>query len=247
LSFAFRKLRLQLFRDILGVGTVSAIGGLQSNLMVGVVTGVVGLFGANAIAGYGLGSRLDYLQIPLLFGLGTAVVTMIATNVGAGNIARAYAIAWRGALIAFIFTETLGLLVAAFPHAWLGLFTHDERVLAAGTLYLRAVAPFYGMAGVALMLYFAGQGLRKVVWPVLAGTLRFSIAAGAGFLLVVHWHQSMTVLFSVVAIGYCTFGAITAIATYLTERRDAFYFAKTIPGAGPTPVSSKTTGPCALT
>ncbi|MGH7684924.1 MAG: MATE family efflux transporter, partial [Vulcanimicrobiaceae bacterium] len=219
LSFALGNLRLQLFRDILGVGAVSAIGGVQTNLTVGIVTGIVGVFGADAIAGYGLASRLDYLQIPLLFGLGTAVVTMVATNTGAGNMARAYAIAWRGALVAFIFTETLGLLVAIFPQAWLGLFTHDQRVLAAGTAYLHAVAPFYGMVGAGLLLYFAGQGLGKVIWPVLAGTLRLLIASGVSFLLVVHWHQSMSLLFSVVAIGYCTFGAATAISTYLTERQ----------------------------
>lgn len=219
LSFALRKLRLQLFRDILGVGAVSAIGALQTNLTVAIATGIVGIFGADAIAGYGLASRLDYLQIPLLFGLGTAIVTMVATNTGAGNMARAYAIAWRGALVAFIFTEGLGLLVAVFPHAWLGLFTHDPSVLAAGTAYLHAVAPFYGMVGAGLLLYFAGQGLGKVVWLVFAGTLRLAIAAGAGFLLVVHWHQSLASLFSVIAIGYCVFGAISAIATYLTERR----------------------------
>ena len=33
-------------------------------------TGIVGLFGTNAITGYGIGSRLDQIQIPLLFGFG---------------------------------------------------------------------------------------------------------------------------------------------------------------------------------
>jgi hypothetical protein len=31
-------------------------------------SGIVGLFGANVIAGPGVGSRLDQIQIPLLFG-----------------------------------------------------------------------------------------------------------------------------------------------------------------------------------
>jgi Na+-driven multidrug efflux pump len=84
-------LERRLFADILGVGLLSAAGTAQFNLTVLLVTGAVGLFGADALAGYGIASRLDYLLIPLLFGLGTAVVTMVGTNVGAGAIARARA------------------------------------------------------------------------------------------------------------------------------------------------------------
>ena len=87
----------RLFRDVLGVGLLSAVGTAQFNLTVLLVTGAVGVFGADALAGYGIASRLDYLLIPLLFGLGTAVVTMVGTNVGAGAVARARRIAWAGA------------------------------------------------------------------------------------------------------------------------------------------------------
>ena len=59
----------RLFKDILGVGLLSAIGTVQVNLTVTLVTAAVGRFGAAAIAGYGIASRLDYIQIPLLFGL----------------------------------------------------------------------------------------------------------------------------------------------------------------------------------
>jgi putative MATE family efflux protein len=81
------RLQGRLFRDILGVGLISAVGTLQSNLTIVLITGFVGAFGANALAGYGMASRLDYLLIPLMFGLGTAVVTLVGTNIGAGQVA----------------------------------------------------------------------------------------------------------------------------------------------------------------
>jgi putative MATE family efflux protein len=217
LRFDPRLLRLRLFADVLRVGGISAIGAVQANLSVIVVTGIVGSFGSNAIAGYGLASRLDYLQIPLLFGLGTAVVTMVATNIGARQVRRAYAVAWLGAAIAFAFTEMLGLLVTAFPSAWLGLFTRDPLVLATGAGYLHAVAPFYGMSGAGLLLYFASQGLGRVIWPVMAGTARLLIATLAGFVIAVHMGYGLTALFAIVAIAYFAFGAIIAVAFRLIE------------------------------
>ena len=218
LSFDVRRLRLRFFQDILRVGGVSAIGTVQTNLSVICITGIVGLFGSDAIAGYGLGSRLDYLQIPLLFGLGTAVVTMVATNIGANQVRRAYAIAWIGAAIAFGFTETLGLLVAFFPGVWLGLFTHDPHVLATGTQYLRAVAPLYGTIGFGLLLYFASQGLGSVVWPVVAGTIRMLIAIGIGAILVIEQRYGLGTLFATVASSYFAFGTITTAAFWIVER-----------------------------
>ena len=76
LTLRLRALRWRLFRDILRVGTISALSAVQLNLAVILVTGAMGRFGAAALAGYGMGSRLDYLLIPILFGLGSAVLTM---------------------------------------------------------------------------------------------------------------------------------------------------------------------------
>ena len=95
---------------------------MLANATVVLCTGLVGMFGAAAIAGYGMASRLDYLLIPLLFALGTASVTMVGTNVGAGQVARARRIAWTAALLAAAVTETIGVLAALFPHVWIGIF-----------------------------------------------------------------------------------------------------------------------------
>jgi Na+-driven multidrug efflux pump len=82
LSFAGARFRWALFRDILRVGAVAALITLQTNLTIALATGLVGRFGAAAIAGYGTGSRLEYLLVPLVFGL-----------INAGAVARG---AWFG-------------------------------------------------------------------------------------------------------------------------------------------------------
>jgi putative MATE family efflux protein len=202
----------RLFRDILSVGLLSAVGTIQVNLTVAFVTAAVGRFGADAIAGYGIASRLDYIQIPLLFGLGTAAVTMVGTNVGANQLERARRIAWVGAAIAFSITELIGVLAAAFPQAWLGLFSDDPNVTALGTLYLRTVAPVYGAIGLGMALYFASQGAKRVLWPVLAGTMRMLVAAFMGWAAVAWLGAGLSTLFQIVALAAVLFGLATAAA-----------------------------------
>ncbi len=214
-------LRAQLFKDILGVGGLSAIGTVQANLTVAVVTSLVGAYGAAAIAGYGIASRLDYLLIPLLFGLGTATVTMVGANIGAGRFERARRVAWTAGLIAAAATETIGVLAALFPNAWLGLFSDDPQVLAVGALYLRSVAPFYGLVGLGMALYFASQGAKRVLIPVLAGTARLLIAAGIGWLAMHQLGAGLSTLFTIVAASSIAFGAVIALTLVLRPWRAA--------------------------
>ena len=200
----------RLFKDILGVGFLAAIGTVQVNLTVTFVTAAVGRFGADAIAGYGIASRIDYLQIPVLFGLGTAIVTMVGINIGADQMARARRIAWAGGAIAFGVTQLIGIAAAVFPYAWIGLFSDNPQVQELGAIYLRNVAPVYGAVGLGLALYFASQGAKRVLFPVLAGTARMIIAAFIGWSAVIWYGANLSTLFQIVALASVTYGALTA-------------------------------------
>jgi len=176
------RLRLAPFRDILGVGAPAVVNNLTVNLAVVLATAMVATLGSAPLAGFGLGIRLEYLQIPIVFGVGTGMVAMVGMNVGAGQLDRARRVALTGACIAAALTEAVGLAAAAFPQAWLGLFTHDEAALAIGIHYLHIVAPAYGFLGFGLALYFASQGARRMGWAMAAGFARLAVVAGLGSL-----------------------------------------------------------------
>jgi Na+-driven multidrug efflux pump len=127
-------------------------------------------------------------------------------------MARARRIAWIGAAIAFAVTECIGLAAVIFPHVWIGLFSDDPQVLAMGTLYLRNVAPVYGAVGLGLVLYFASQGAKRVLFPVLAGTVRMIIAAFVGWSAVTWFGAGLSTLFQIVALASVVYGALTAAA-----------------------------------
>jgi putative MATE family efflux protein len=216
----------RLFRLILGVGLLAAVGTLQTNVTVVLLTGAAGSFGTAALAGYGIASRLDYLLVPLLFGIGAAVLTMVGSNVGAGHAARARHIAWIGAAAGFLLTGIIGATAALFPAAWLGIFTHDPAVTATGTLYLRIVAPFYALYGAGFILYFASQGAGRVMWPFLAGTARLLVSAGLGWLVVTRFAAGLDTLFGVIAAGSVIYAAVTIAFVALSTK----WGRRTIPG-----------------
>jgi Na+-driven multidrug efflux pump len=206
------RLEWRLLADILRVGLPSAAGTIMANLTVVLTTGLVGSFGSDAIAGYGLASRLDYLLIPLLFALGTASVTMVGINVGAGQHARVLRIAWSSALISAAAVEAIGLSAALLPQGWMHLFTRDAEVAADGIAYLTRVAPAYAFFGAGMALYFASQGAGRMLWPFAAGAARLAIVWIAGGYWVGVELGSIEGLFWTVAASYVVFGAVNAVA-----------------------------------
>jgi putative MATE family efflux protein len=204
-------LRWPLFADILRVGAVAALITVQTNLTIAIATGLVGAFGPAAIAGYGTGSRLEYLLIPLVFGLGGPLVAMVGTNIGAHRPDRALRVAWIGAAIAAGMCEIIGFCAAIAPRAWLSLFGAEPEMIDAGSRYLQAVGPVYGLFGLGMALYFASQGAGRLLWPFLANMARLIIAAGGGY-IALRMTGNLTAVFVALAVALSAFGLINAAA-----------------------------------
>lgn len=206
--FRWVRLRWAMAREILRVGAVAAISSIQTNVTIALATALVAhAAGRDAVAGFGTGARLEYLLIPLSFGFGAPLVALVATNLGAGQPARALRVAMTGAAITFTLTEAVGIAVAIWPQAWLSLFSDDPHMVAAGSAYLRIVGPAYGFFGLGLSLYFAAQGAGRLAWPLLAGAVRLVVAIGGGALLV--WlGAGLPWLFTALSLALVLYGAV---------------------------------------
>lgn len=196
--------------DIMRVGGLGLINSTCMAMTVVVVTGLVGRYGTEALAGYGLGARLELMLVPIAFGVGAALTAAVGLNVGAGQYARARRFAWTGALATLAITGLIGLVVALAPGLWLGLFTADAQAYGFGVRYLVVAAPFYGLFGAGQALYFASQGTGRMLLPVGVTVLRFLTVSACGTLvLAMAW--DIDALFAAVALGLAIMGAGQAL------------------------------------
>jgi putative MATE family efflux protein len=207
-------LEARLFAAILNVGLPAALISVQTNLMVILVTGAVGFFGTEAIAGYGIATRLDYGMIPILFGVASAALTMVGVAIGAGSWARAKQIAWQSSIAGACIAGTIGLIVAIAPGLWLHLFSHEPGVVAAGITYLHFVGLAYGFMGFGFVTSFAVRGAGQVFWPFLGVTARLIIAAGGGWIAVRFFNAGMPTVAAIVAVSLVSYAALSGVAMF---------------------------------
>lgn len=198
------------FRDIMNVGGLGLINSTCMAMNVVVVTGFVGRYGTEALAGYGLGARLELMLVPIAFGVGAALTAAVGVNVGGRQYARARRIAWVGAGVTMVLTGALGLCAAVMPHLWLDMFTADPDAYAFGVHYLAIAAPFYALFGGGQALYFASQGTGRMILPVIVTVIRFLAVAIIGS-LAISFAWDITGIFIAVAIGLTIMGVGQAL------------------------------------
>lgn len=101
--------------DILRVGALACLSPLQTVLTILILTRLVAQFGTNALAGYGIGTRLEFLLVPIAFAIGVASVPLVGMAIGAGKVARARRVAWTAAALATAVLGGLGAALAVVP------------------------------------------------------------------------------------------------------------------------------------
>lgn len=204
-----------LARDIMRVGAVACISPFQTVITILILTRLVAQFGTDALAGYGIGTRLEFLLVPIAFAIGVASVPLVGMAVGAGDVPRARRAAWLAAVLAAGLLGALGMLVTFAPGVWTLLFTQNAGVVDSAALYFKWAGPAYALFGVGLSLYFSSLGAGKATGPVLAGTLRLVLVAAGGVALA--WAQTPAwTIFALVAVGMAAYGLATIYAVRVT-------------------------------
>ena len=209
-----RGWRRELASDILKVARPASLNPLM-NVATGLgLTALVGQFGTQALAGYGIGTRIEFVMLPLIFAFGTALTTIVGTNIGARNYDRAELAGRYGMTSAALICGTVGGFLALFPNLWIPIFTDDAGTFEVARSYIRIVGPAYTFLGIGLVLYFASQGAGTMTWPIRAQILRFAISVGGAFFLVNYLGYGLNAVFIVTVIALALYAGIISIAVF---------------------------------
>ena len=209
------RIQRDMFFDILKVGAIACFSPLQVVLAATIFTRFLADFGAEVLAGYGIGARLEFMLTSIAFAVGVASVPMVGMAIGAGQVARARRVAWTAGLVSFTSVGIVAGFIAVFPHLWVNLFTDDPAVRAASRHYLNIAAPFFAFIGLNISLYFSSQGAAKVLGPVLSQTMRLVfLTAGGAWLLSLG--ATPTQYFTLTATSMVLLGGFCAAVVYFT-------------------------------
>jgi putative MATE family efflux protein len=164
--------RSEAFSEIARQGLPTSLNSISVGVGVFVITYFISIFGKEAVAAYGVATRVEQIILMPTIGLSIATVTLVAQNNGARLYGRIFETIHAALKYGGIFMAFGAILLLMFAERLMGFFSADKQVIAIGTLYLR-ISAFILYAYVILYVNVSAlQGVRKPAYGLYIGFIR---------------------------------------------------------------------------
>jgi putative MATE family efflux protein len=160
------------FLDLFGQGFPASLNMLTVAIGIFVITYFASRFGKEAVAAYGIATRIEQIALLPTIGLNIAALTLAGQNLGADLPARVYE-SWKLNIRYGLIIISFGVLcVSLFASQLMEAFTADTHVIGIGAEYLQIAALFF-FAYVFLNISVSTlQGMKKPLYAIFVGTYR---------------------------------------------------------------------------
>jgi len=144
---------LDSWKVILRMGLPVAVSNIIIPIALGVVTRIVTRFGAEAVAGFGVATRIESFGLALVFALSSGISPFVGQNFGAGRMDRIRTGIGYAKLFCLVWGALLLVAFALFGRRLATYFDPDPAVVRAAALYLWIVSLSLGLRGVHLVVW----------------------------------------------------------------------------------------------
>jgi Na+-driven multidrug efflux pump len=215
--FTFNLKNILKFDGIIILLKSGSLASCQSIMTIGLAMfsiTVIGTYGINWTAGFGIAIRLELLLIPIIFGIGGALIAIVGANVGAKKYSRAVIMTWKGTFFSVFIVGIIGIGFSIYPDVWSNLFTDDLLIKETSKSYLTIVAPFYAFFALGLGLYFTCQAFNTLFWPVVGTFIRLIFVVLITLILIYIDAASPISLFITMSLGLIIYGTFIALSLH---------------------------------
>jgi len=162
-------------RELMRIALPAALANIMTPLAMVLLTGMVARFGPEAVAAYGVGSRLESIACLLVLSLSMTLPPFISQNWAAGQLARVRR-AYRGAVQMVLGWQLLiYLLLVLLASSIAAAFSAAPQVQQLIRYYLWILPLGYGLQGVVILTSSSFNALHHPRQALLLSLVRFFV------------------------------------------------------------------------
>jgi Na+-driven multidrug efflux pump len=188
----------------------AALTNLLGPLSAAVITLIVAHHGHEAVAAFGVGTRIESLALVVTMGLGSALTPFIGQNLGAGHHDRIIAALRLSVRFSIAWGLGMSLLLWLGSDAIAGLFSSDPPVQASLAAFLHLVPIGFAGAGTFMVVVSTLNALRRPLLGTVLNTGRLFVVVLPAAWLGSEWH-GLEGLYAGLALAHLLTGLCTAL------------------------------------
>jgi len=151
------------WKQVLYIGLPTATTKIVIPIGAGVILSIVATYGSEAVAGFGVATRIEFFALTVVMALSSVLGPFIGQNWGAGKFSRIKS----GIKFSYKFSLIWGLFIfiilAIFGGSIGSLFSNNPNVISATRLYLLIIPIGYGLYGILVMSTSTMSVLKKPI------------------------------------------------------------------------------------
>jgi len=160
------------WKKILHVGVPAMATNMIIPVSGGAVIALVAMNGPEAVAGFGVASRVESMALILFYALSAVIGPFCGQNLGAQNSQRLFASQKITAIFCLISGVAIALVLALFGRVIARWFSVDPQVIEATYIYLLLVPISYSAYGVVMVVNASFNGLGRPMPGVVISVAR---------------------------------------------------------------------------
>ncbi len=201
-------------KAILYIGLPAAAARMINPIGIGILTSLIAVYGTEAVASYGVGSRIEMFALSVVSALASVIGPFVGQNLGADQFDR-IRMSFR---MSFRFSLLWGLgmaaLIGLFAHPIAQIFTDNATIAKDIELFLYIVPFSYSMQGVFLLVTTSLNAMQKPFQAAFLAFLQMFVLA-IPFALIATRTTGLWGIFSSIAVAYVLTGMV---ALWLNQR-----------------------------
>lgn len=207
------------WRDILHVGIPAAGTNVIVPIGAAVITAMIARFGADAVAGFAVASRLESTMLVMYYALSAIIGPFVGQNFSAGNEKRILRALWLCTAFCLVSGLVIAVFLAFMSGILPGLFSDSESVQSVTSTFLWLVPISYGTYGMVMVMNASFNGLGHPMPGVVISVCRIVVLYVPLALLGMR-------MFGIAGIfaAYAIANVISGIGAYIWARRTVFRY-----------------------
>jgi len=163
LTLHFGRIReiLKTWKKVLYIAGPAALGMLITPLSLGFITKIIAGFGEEAVAAFGVASRVEMFVLMVIASLGSVMVIFIGQNFSKNKFSRIFESLNYSGLFSMFWGALVFIIFLFFSKAIAGVFTDNAEVIEIAGKFFLIVGASYGFQGLVMLGTASFNGINK--------------------------------------------------------------------------------------
>lgn len=163
LTFHFGQIKsiFSTWKNILYIAGPASLTMLITPISVGLITRILAGFGEEAVAAFGVSSRIEMFSLMVIMALGSVLIIFVGQNLSKQKFQRIFEALNISSKFSLIWGFSVFVLLLLFGKAIASAFTNNTNVIEIAVKYFYIIGASYGFLGLVMLSTSSFNGINK--------------------------------------------------------------------------------------